>query len=746
MSRKEKLYSSRTIRSENVDPNLRNGVLSAPEFISSREFEIRAFEQSQLNTKNASSSRIFQSLPRTLRRRTASHNVKRIPKRLRARALREMQSSGLSKKTSKRLTGRELHRLKMKKRLLQMASKLRELRASASARGTLKDQFQLLNQSLKAAKLNQHKRLNNVAGAVDRMAINSLCEKPTGGVKFASRQKLFTWTPNHIWHAKRFHMVKRWGYNIPLSPNQKCFRSASRSNKEGSLLFETSYYGHLVIDCSSSEATLATIREFTRYNGNVPLWLSEGQRAYNGWFYSNGVPSALISMCVDTASHKLILRFHPADFVDSFNCISLWAKPQEGVNVHDTRYALGSLELRGPLALASLSKVLHISKGANQIQSWRLCSQNNDSDIIENGTVFTFFVKDPRYWKQPVTAPHVDGDFHDSIKTINEQSSVFQLALSALLLAEGRLELYKDMSTLKLIERERSHRNPALPNILGKSEFPILIYKLQNGAWTAIMPWFWVQPLFTMLTKVKSLQPAGYRQMHQLNSEMMLPTYPYDYPFTAAGYQDHQLSIVTRQLAHEKLPASKRINYETTEGYLLPGCDWIYLRKWVYGLAVLESISKNSKGFEQFGEFNEEHNRIIRNHEDLALVVNATRQVNSKECPIVEFKALDPKHQAFVKGSFKPDVSKFPPLPVVQVAVIPVKRGHIRDNARIYVSGEIEQHLSLSGFITTASFNMKQGTVSAIGLISANYMNLDFVYVRNIGCTSRFACRLKVIQ
>ena len=41
-------------------------------------------------SKTALTSRAFQQVPRALRRRTASHNVKRVPRRLRARAKREV--------------------------------------------------------------------------------------------------------------------------------------------------------------------------------------------------------------------------------------------------------------------------------------------------------------------------------------------------------------------------------------------------------------------------------------------------------------------------------------------------------------------------------------------------------------------------------------------------------------------------------------------------------------------------------
>ena len=72
-----------------------NGELDVEAFVKSREFEIRALQDSMAATKKSSATRAFQSVPRELRRRTASHNVKRVPKRLRARAVKEVCDVGL---------------------------------------------------------------------------------------------------------------------------------------------------------------------------------------------------------------------------------------------------------------------------------------------------------------------------------------------------------------------------------------------------------------------------------------------------------------------------------------------------------------------------------------------------------------------------------------------------------------------------------------------------------------------------
>ncbi|KAF9435346.1 hypothetical protein BGZ76_006454 [Entomortierella beljakovae] len=49
------------------------------------------------NSKNSAVQRAFQSLPRNLRRRAASHNIKRLPVRLRNRAMREVEADPVKK-------------------------------------------------------------------------------------------------------------------------------------------------------------------------------------------------------------------------------------------------------------------------------------------------------------------------------------------------------------------------------------------------------------------------------------------------------------------------------------------------------------------------------------------------------------------------------------------------------------------------------------------------------------------------
>lgn len=85
-----KQRDARTLSTQTSSKAFRNGQLDVDNFVKSREYEIRAMEEGMSRSKQVATKRAFQQVPKDLRRRTASHNVKRVPKRLQPRAKREV--------------------------------------------------------------------------------------------------------------------------------------------------------------------------------------------------------------------------------------------------------------------------------------------------------------------------------------------------------------------------------------------------------------------------------------------------------------------------------------------------------------------------------------------------------------------------------------------------------------------------------------------------------------------------------
>lgn len=141
--------------------------------ISARAQEIEALTEAIDDPQR--SGLVFQRLPKHMRRRIMSHNVKRMPRRLREAHLRQMEKSGLPPKSK---------------------------RPSRKYR----------------------RRPSNLLQEYNR------------------RQRKFIWLETHIWHAKRFHMIEKWGYKLPHFPNDKSFRACYRASANHCLLQDISYY------------------------------------------------------------------------------------------------------------------------------------------------------------------------------------------------------------------------------------------------------------------------------------------------------------------------------------------------------------------------------------------------------------------------------------------------------------------------------------------------------------------------
>ncbi|XP_054639061.1 ribonucleases P/MRP protein subunit POP1 [Dunckerocampus dactyliophorus] len=153
--------------------------ITAGTFARARAVEVSAMLKAV--TKTTGSCNVFGALPRHMRRRAMSHNTKRLPCRLR-----------------------------------EMANRMREKCLQASSKGKKE---QTKTKSRKA-----RRRHGNLL------------------LEFNRRQRKNIWLETHIWHAKRFHMVKKWGYCLGDRPTLKCYRPCYRAMSTHCLLQDLSYY------------------------------------------------------------------------------------------------------------------------------------------------------------------------------------------------------------------------------------------------------------------------------------------------------------------------------------------------------------------------------------------------------------------------------------------------------------------------------------------------------------------------
>lgn len=60
--------------------------------------------------------------------------------------------------------------------------------------------------------------------------------------EYTRRQRNKIWLETHIWHAKRFKMMEKWGYRIASYANDKCFKANYRAMAKHCLMQDISYY------------------------------------------------------------------------------------------------------------------------------------------------------------------------------------------------------------------------------------------------------------------------------------------------------------------------------------------------------------------------------------------------------------------------------------------------------------------------------------------------------------------------
>lgn len=66
-------------------------------------------------------------------------------------------------------------------------------------------------------------------------------------LEYKRRSRECKWLETHVWHAKRFHMVNRWGFKLAKSSCDKTFRSSYRAMVKHCLIQDISYFSCIQI-------------------------------------------------------------------------------------------------------------------------------------------------------------------------------------------------------------------------------------------------------------------------------------------------------------------------------------------------------------------------------------------------------------------------------------------------------------------------------------------------------------------
>ncbi|KAL3449277.1 putative ribonuclease P complex subunit Pop1 [Aspergillus insuetus] len=614
------------------------GELDVAAYLKAREFEIRSLETGIQKSKAALTSRAFQQVPRSLRRRTASHNVKRVPRRLRARAKREMIEDNTPTVTARRRKPAEVMRIRLEtaRRLQNLNSRSKAKRAALKAKRTKEEE-----KALEEAGSHPY----SIAPRVPKIKKNKLSRPPPPESKYKKRQRSKTWLPTHMFHAKRAHMTTTkdplWRFAVPLSPTEKSYRPTHRaSGARGGVAWDMSYIS--TIQLEGMETGLESVLKAVGIAGEE-AWGVKGRkwragvRSLRAWvFETEGQRRPIAPVTLIRCAHrptedvemtdidggnaggektnqkdktKIFIRIHPSAFLQLWNELLRLSKEQHPpVMIEDLRYEIGSIEMTGPgstEALISSLRPLDLqgkAPGADSPEAtWIALSGVSNPSSLPHNALLSFFVSDPRLQFPPRTSkpPSSEKDMQDLASLLSSWPSDQSPSPPALFDRRARLAAIIQSPSQKAINRRRSEAGPGQYPAAQSSDpkIPVIVLASRaspqqrssnfSGSWTVLLPWSCVTPvwyslMYYPLSSGGNLRFGGLKEQQQVAFEAGAPWFPGDFPGTRAGWEWGLREREDAKKEWERQPKGRRVEFDSLDLGNIPkgevgrgwACDW----------------------------------------------------------------------------------------------------------------------------------------------------------------------------
>ncbi|EAQ89749.1 hypothetical protein CHGG_06368 [Chaetomium globosum CBS 148.51] len=604
-AKRVKFQDARNIRTQPSDAALEDGKLDLQKFLNAREFEIKALENSMRKCKAVNATRVFQQVPRAMRRRTASHNAKRVPKRLRERAKREMWEDNTptveARKRRPRTTRARIRAETAKKLGILAARKRKRLLEKAVAEGT---------KTAGGSKPTVHTRL-----ARPKIRRDMLNEPPKVESKFRKRQMNKTWLPTHLWHAKRATMTEPskplWRFAVPLTPTEKCYRPTHRaSGQRGVVVWDMSYMSTIGLygTAEGAERVLKGLglTQESAWGARGQKWRA-GVRKWTGILSKqvkdsrrdigpativwNPQAPAQTDDAMDLSRPKkpqrqLLIRTHPSCFLELFQELLTLAKMQKPrLHLEDLRFEIGSIELTGPASTEALLGILqpYCGEPGNQERHGQvfqsLAGVANPASLPRDA-LLAFSVQDPRLAYPPKRAniPLGGGADGPLVEMLTKWPVEEGLKPSDIFSRDCRFKA-SQLPSQKSINRRRGANAPGetLPVTAADPPIPVMLLASRpstdgqaQGTWTLLAPWkcimaFWYTLMRCPLSSGGNPRLGGLNEQRQIAFEHGAPWFPGDFPATDAGRDWELEQRVKRKQDWDRRPKGKRVEWRSLD-------------------------------------------------------------------------------------------------------------------------------------------------------------------------------------
>ncbi|KAK0633194.1 ribonucleases P/MRP protein subunit POP1-domain-containing protein [Immersiella caudata] len=716
-NKRVKFQDARNIRSQPPDAALDDGRLDLEKFLKAREYEIKALESSMQKCKEVNATRVFQQVPRAMRRRTASHNVKRVPKRLRGRARREMIEDNTPTVESRRRrprTTRARIRAETAKRLGMLAAKQRRKRTEKAA--------------VEGKEVAATPEVIQSRAPRPKIRRNVLNDPPKTTSKFRKRQVNKTWLPTHLWHSKRARMTEPgkplWRFAIPLTPTEKCYRPTHRaSGQKGAVVWDTSYMSTIGL-YGLTEGAKRVLRALGLTQ--EALWGARGQkwraglRKWSGFLSKrrkdgrrNIGPATIVwnpeaptdegesveSTPPTNSQKQLLIRTHPACFLEVFNELLKLARMQSPqMHIEDLRFEIGSIEIVGPGSTEALIGILkpyydNVEVEGCQGRIFESLAEVTNPSSLPKDAALAFSIRDPRLSYPPKRVAIPSGMDQSLVETLTNWPIEQHLQPYGLYDRNARHKA-SQLPSQKSINRRKGSSLPGKELCVTSADPPIPIMLLASrpemtgqaqGVWTLLAPWKCILPIWYSLMHYPlstggNPRLGGLDEQRQVAFEQGSPWFPGDFPGTDAGVDWELRSREKRRSAWDRRPKGKRVEWKSLElgggrkGEVGDGlaCDFEYLFRLPKGAESNARVMGSSAGDDPDSmelDHPEEGDRVLSSKahppHPFAMIAHITKSV-------------------FNEFTSAPDATTLPQHSIVTVGLGFVSRGVANTCARIY--------------------------------------------------------------
>lgn len=410
----------------------------------------------------------------------------------------------------------------------------------------------------------------------------------------------------HLWLAKRFTMVKRWGYCLPLGlqGRGKGSRAVLRWLKSGALVHDFSYSIPIQLE-GPEESILGIMRMILRpfpsdFSEQTSKPVVHGACYANAMLHKVSVPlpkfiAPVIYMwrplksdqnCVGCSLRQLWIWTHPASYNEGFESLSYACEKQmneTGASVQclSMEGHIARLEVFGSKSLKILRKVLIPVLESHKIgcqslsscSSLRPCSNSRlkTNFVLEHGdhlpphAIFSLEVQDPRYPSMIETQIDEESagnkDALLSFWSKAEENRVFSSDNSKQLwdsylnvkppLPENIICSEKHSKRLKqfYLDSACAKESVGVARDNYDQSCPVILLKhadhgLFGSRWSIILPLSWVKS-FWMSLILNGARAIGLREKRWIACNLGLPCFPFDFPDSSA-YSSLMISESTK--------------------------------------------------------------------------------------------------------------------------------------------------------------------------------------------------------